>query len=342
MENPEPWNGCVKRANVTAESSDILDPGEQHFRIPSPQAGLRLFLRYLAPTSPPPDKGILLYVHGATFPSALSVAHRFDGRSWRDELCAAGFHVWGLDFQGFGGSDRYPEMSEDPDNKPALGCAKHADLQIEQAVRFIIAFHDTQRISLIAHSWGTIPTGSFAGRCPELVDRIVFFAPISKRSGDPKIIPTLPAWRLVTAQAQWDRFIEDVPSNESSVLSRRHFNEWAELYLRTDQESRFRQPASVKVPCGPAQDIEAAWHGHLGYDPAAVLAPVAIVRGEWDHLVDDLDAASLFAALSSSSNKRDIKIGRSTHLMHLEQNRYALYREAETFLLGKDEPGPAR
>jgi hypothetical protein len=28
--------------------------------------------------------------------------------------------------------------------------------------------------------------------------------------------------------------------------------------------------------------------------------------------------------------------------MHLEQNRYALYREAETFLLGKDEPGPAR
>src|SRR5437588_3922497 len=38
-----------------------------------------------------PDRA---YVHGGTFPSGLSIAHRFDGRSWRDELCAAGFHVW--------------------------------------------------------------------------------------------------------------------------------------------------------------------------------------------------------------------------------------------------------
>ena len=39
-------------------------------------------------------------MHGATFPSALSIAHRFDGRSWRDELCDEGFHVWGFDFHG--------------------------------------------------------------------------------------------------------------------------------------------------------------------------------------------------------------------------------------------------
>ena len=56
-------------------------------------------------------KGVVLYVHGATFPSALSIAHRFDGRSWRDELCAAGFHVWGFDFHGYGNSDPYPAMS---------------------------------------------------------------------------------------------------------------------------------------------------------------------------------------------------------------------------------------
>jgi hypothetical protein len=34
--------------------------------------------------------------------------------------------------------------------------------------------------------------------------------------------------------------------------------------------------------------------------------------------------------------KRDIKIGRGTHLMHLEAMRYALYRESVTFLLGND------
>jgi hypothetical protein len=34
----------------------------------------------------------------------------------------------------------------------------------------------------------------------------------------------------------------------------------------------------------------------------------------------------------SVARKRDVKIGRATHLMYLEENRYALYHEAQTFL----------
>jgi hypothetical protein len=96
-----------------------LDPKEEHFRIAGNLEGLTLFLRYLPPSAHKTDTSkIVLYVHGGSFPSALSIAHRFDGRSWRDELTDAGFHVWGLDFHGFGASDPYPEMAEpaDPDN----------------------------------------------------------------------------------------------------------------------------------------------------------------------------------------------------------------------------------
>ncbi len=105
-----------------------LDPREQHFRIPSHLAGLHLFLRYMPPSS---NRGgaprIVLYVHGGTFPSALSIAHRFDGRSWRDELCAAGFHSWGFDFHGFGEfSDPYPEMRESAERHAPLGSAENA------------------------------------------------------------------------------------------------------------------------------------------------------------------------------------------------------------------------
>ncbi len=79
-----------------------LDPREKHFRVPGPHPELSLFLRTLAPEPATPPLGrTVLYVHGGTFPSALAIAHRFDGRSWRDELCAADFHVWGLDFHGF-------------------------------------------------------------------------------------------------------------------------------------------------------------------------------------------------------------------------------------------------
>ena len=71
-----------------------LDLREQHYWIPSPRAGLQLFLRHLPPKAP--SDRVVLYVHGATFPSALSIAHRFDGHSWRDALCAAGFFTSGV------------------------------------------------------------------------------------------------------------------------------------------------------------------------------------------------------------------------------------------------------
>jgi len=97
-------------------------------------------------------------------------------------------------------------------------------------------------------------------------------------------------------------------------------------------------PAAVKVPSGPWHDIARAWAGELAYDPGLIRAPVTIIRGEWDSLVNDADARWLFDALHRSPLRRDVKIARATHLMHLEENRYALYRETQTFLDGGDRP----
>ena len=38
----------------------------------------------------------VLYIHGATFPSANSVMFKFTGGSWADDLNTAGFSVWAL------------------------------------------------------------------------------------------------------------------------------------------------------------------------------------------------------------------------------------------------------
>ena len=316
-----------------------LDPRERHVRIPSHHAGLELFLRHLPPPQPAgSDAPVVLYVHGATFPSAASIAHRFDGRSWRDELCAAGCHVWGLDFHGYGLSDAHPEMHQPADAADPLGRAEDASRQIEAAVRIITAHHATRALSIIAHSWGTIAAGRFAGRCPDLVRRMVFFGPIAQREGQ-AAPPRLPAWKLVSVQDQWDRFIADTPRDEAPVMLERHFAIWREAYLDGDAASRTRTPPAVQVPLGPLQDIQDAWAGRLAYDPRLIQAPVAIVRGNWDSLCTDADAAWLFHALSASPIRRDVKIARAGHLLHLEEGRYALYRETEIFLQGRDEPG---
>jgi pimeloyl-ACP methyl ester carboxylesterase len=311
-----------------------LDPREERFRVPSPYPGLSLFLRHMPPTPDvTPRDRVVLYVHGGTFSSALSIAHRFDGRSWRDHLCAAGFDVWGLDFHGFGLSDPYLEMAEAAEAHPPLGRTADCARQLEAAVRFIAGHQGARRVSLVAHSWGSIVAGAFAGRCPELVDRMVWFGPIARREPKGERV-RLPGWRLISLQDQWDRFVADVPAGEPPVLSRQHFDEWGERYLDSDPDSRTRSPAAVKVPSGAFQDIFDAWAGELAYDPALVRAPVALIRGEWDGMCPDADARWLFDALKNSPERRDIKISRATHLMHLEENRFALYRETEGFLRG--------
>jgi pimeloyl-ACP methyl ester carboxylesterase len=317
-----------------------LDPREQHFRIPGPRSGLQLFLRRLEPVQGRAQP--VLYVHGGTFPSALSIAHRFAGYSWRDALCEAGFDVWGLDFHGFGASDRYPEMDQPPEANASLCRTADAAAQLAAAVPFILAQSGRPRLSLIAHSWGTLPTCRFAGAYPDQIERLVLFGAIARRipPGDGKP-PSAPAWRIVTLADQWARFVEDVPADEPPVLSRVHFDDWGERYLDSDPGSRARHPIGVKVPTGPFNDIQRAWHGEFPYDPGLVRAPVAVIRGEWDGLIPDADARWLFDGLRASPNKRDIKISRATHLMHLETMRYALYRESIAFLQGGDQaPAP--
>jgi pimeloyl-ACP methyl ester carboxylesterase len=319
-------------------SAGKLDAREEHFRIPGPRHGLSLFLRFLpsAANEFQPRRAVL-YIHGATFPSALSIAHRFDGKSWRDALNEAGFDVWGLDFYGFGQSGRYEEMDRKAQDHPPLCVAADAAKQMEAAVRFILTHQEIEKLSLIAHSWGSIPAGIFAAAHPGLVDRLVLFGPIAHRelrhAAPP---PEFPAWRIVTPEDQWKRFVEDVPEHEPPVLSRLHFEEWSQAYLDSDPESRSRDPAGVKTPQGPPSDIFNAWHGRLAYDPASIRAPVAIIRGEWDSVTRDHDARWLFDALTAAPCKRDVKIGRGTHLMHLESMRPALWRESIDFLAGGD------
>lgn len=319
-------------------SAEKLDPREQHYWIDSPQQGLQLFVRHLSPARQPEWIRPVVYVHGATFPSALSVAYRFDGYSWRDALCDVGFDVWGFDLLGYGYSDRYPEMSEPAEANPSLCRAQDASKQIEAVVRFVLAHHDVPSLSIISHSWASMPTCLFAGRHPTRVDRIVLFAPIARRPPRRYEKPPLaPAWRFVTLEDQWARFVEDVPHGEPPVLSRAHFEEWGERYLDTDPESRGRDTPGVRTPTGPFNDIIHAWHGDLAYDPATVQVPVAIIRGAWDGLITDADARWLFDAFIASPIKRDIKISRGTHLMHLEEARHALYRESITFLTAGDD-----
>jgi pimeloyl-ACP methyl ester carboxylesterase len=281
----------------------------------------------------------VLYVHGFTFPSALSVFWKLDGRSWADALNDAGFSVWGFDLAGYGGSERYPEMAgASPQHGAAIGAPEDAAEQIARVVAYILEQTKAPRISIVAHSIGTIPTGLFATRHPELVERLVLFGPATQRKletlpgGLPSSSADLPQWRFVTVKNQFDRFVQEVPTGHEPVLLDRHFQPWAEAYLASDPTSSTREPASVKVPNGALAALIDAWTGKLAYDPAKIRSPLMVVRGEWDTLNTESDAGWLLDAATSSPEKKYVRVAEATHLMLLEENRDALYRATSEFL----------
>lgn len=252
-----------------------------------------------------------------------------------EDLSAAGIDSWALDFMGYGGSDRYPQMSDSAASTAPLLRTEEASRQIEAAVQFIHATQHIEKISIIAHSWGTLPSGLFATRQPDLLDRLVLFGPVALRHQQPDKDTPAPAWN-VTVDAQHKRFYGYVPSGEAPVLAASDMALWGPAYLASDMDSAKRTPPSVRVPYGPVADIDFVWSGHFPYDPAAIRVPVLIIRGEWDNVTTNEDAHWLYNGLQNAPIKRDVIISRGTHVMHLEASRFQLYREVQTFLEGND------
>ncbi len=275
------------------------------------------------------DAPPVLYVHGATFPTELAFTFAFDGVSWADHLAGQGFWPWGLDFTGFGASaiDWDAVVAE----AGPIGKAADAAQQIAAACALVHGRTGAARIDLIAHSWGTIPARLFAAQRPDLVRRLALFGPIVCRDGPAKPRITAP-WRLVTADDQRRRFLGYVPSGHAPLLADRHFARWAAAYLDSDPYARNRTPAAVKIPTGPAADIQDTWSGERLYPSASITAETAILRGEWDSLCTDADAANLTAELTAARAVHDIKLPAGTHVMHLETGRMRLWDAAARFL----------
>jgi pimeloyl-ACP methyl ester carboxylesterase len=316
-------------------------PGEQCWRLPfeTSHGPFDLFLRHLPAPTPLPDRErqAVLYFNGARLASAVTVAHRIDGQSWRDDLTARGFDVWALDYLGYGHSDRYPQMSEAANANAALGRIREVSAQVEAAMHFILDHMELARLSLLAHSWGSNIAALVAIRNPKLINKMALFGPVTHRPAPAGSAPSplVPAWNTISAEEWRKTFDADVPPSRQPLFAAPHFEEWATAYLHCDPNSATRTPPAVKVPWGGMADVIELWGGGKIYDPSQVQAPTLIVRGEWDSYSTDADAYWLFSNLINTSQRRDVKIGMGTHFMFYEPSRFDLYDEVGCFLQGR-------
>jgi len=89
-------------------------------------AGIELHLRNKHPAAQ--DKflaeRIVLFVHGATFPSSSTFDVDLPGGSWMDYVAQRGYDVYALDIRGYGGSTRPSRKAGRPRTPPFFYLAK--------------------------------------------------------------------------------------------------------------------------------------------------------------------------------------------------------------------------
>jgi pimeloyl-ACP methyl ester carboxylesterase len=151
----------------------------EEFRIPASDPGIELYVRNKHPESMQSASGekVVLFVHGATYPSSTTFDLALNGMSWMDYIARQGYDVYLLDVRGYGLSSRPGEMSEPPEKNAPLVRTETAMKDVASAVDFIRKRRGVERINLLAWSWGTRIMGWYTAQNNEKVNKLILYAP---------------------------------------------------------------------------------------------------------------------------------------------------------------------
>jgi pimeloyl-ACP methyl ester carboxylesterase len=310
----------------------------ESYTVPSETPGIELYMRNKRPADMRsfPASRVLLYVHGATYPSETAFDLPLAGFSWMDYLASRGFDVYLVDLRGYGRSTRPAQMDRPPEENAPIVNTAMAVRDVGSAVEHVLGRRKLKQLGLLGWSWGTSIMATYAAANPDSVGRLVLYAPLWLRK-TPSLIGgdgPLPAYRRVTQEQARKRWLTGVPEDkQKGLIPPGWFEAWAEATWATDPEAPRFNPPALRAPNGVLQDGRDYWSaGQPYYDPAAITAHTLLIHAEWDQDTPGYMAQALFGLLANAASKRLVVIGEGTHSVVMERNRLQLFREVQTFL----------
>lgn len=318
----------------------------ESFTIPANDPGINLYMRYKHQAGVRATTGdkILLFVHGATYPSETAFDLPIDGVSMMDLFASRGYDVYLVDVRGYGDSTRPPEMAEPAkSNKPLVHTADAAR-DLGAAVDHILSKHHVARIDVMGWSWGTSIAAMYTAEHNDKVNRLVLYAPMWLFNSDTAVAPApqasaaagLGAYRLVSKESARDRWLKGVaPEKREGLIPPGVFEAWADATWATDPESAKQN--MLRAPNGVIEDVMTNWMvGKPMYEPGKIVVPTFLIHAEWDADLPSYQAHGLFAQLKNVPYKRFVELSEGTHTVMLEKNRMQFFREIVGFLDEKD------
>ncbi len=283
--------------------------------VPLERNGITLHLKRYVEQDGKKKKPVL-FVHGVTYSS-----HEFDvdygDYSLARYFAKHGFEVWLLDIAGFGSSGNVEDGF--------LPDSDYAAEDIEAAVRCILKRHDIFSLDILGWSWGTVTSGRLAARCPELVHRLVLYAPIVAGLGDGQV-------KEPFHKNTWEHAAEDFQRTKDGGID---FNIVEKAVADTYIANAWRYDKDSS-PNGGRRDLLVSGDRRL-IPTAEIKAPVLIIAGSNDPYVTPALCEEAYRTLGNKDSQLVIVPG-AAHAMFMERPYYKTFREkVRAFLSADDE-----
>jgi pimeloyl-ACP methyl ester carboxylesterase len=329
--------GC---ANMQSGSSIAME----EFMVPS-EPGIELYVRnkHAAGRSSYGGDKVVLFVHGATYPSETAFDLQLNGMSWMDYIAQHGYDVYLVDVRGYGRSTRPPQMDQPADRNEPFGGSATAVKDLAAAVEFIRKRRNVDKINLLGWSWGTTIMGWYTAQNNDKVHKLVLYAPqwIRNTAALTDSGGKIGAYRLVSMDSAKTRWLTGVPeAKKADLIPPGWFEAWAAATIATDPVGSKMSPQMLRAPNGVVQDGRDYWGaGKAVYDPGQIRVPTFLAHAEWDADLPSYMLYAYFDKLTNAPYKRYVQIGEGTHTVIMEKNRMQLFQAVQQFLDERIEAG---
>lgn len=308
------------------------------FNLDTELPGVKIYVRnkHLASQSKFTGDKVVLFVHGATYPSETAFDINLPGGSWMEYVATLGYDAYLVDVRGYGLSTRPAAMSQPSSANPPFATTADAIKDIGTAVDFIRQRRGVAKINLVGWSWGTTTTAGYTTQNNDKINKLVLYAPLWIVKAPPPVAGS-GAYRTVQKDSARSRGIRGIPDAKVEEISpSAWFEQWWSSNMVSDAEGAKQTPPVVRAPNGVIKDLGEYWMNNKPtYDPAEIRVPVMLIIAEWDQDTPLYMAQELFPKIVNSPEKKHVILGEGTHAIVLEKNRTKLMQEVQTFLDGK-------
>jgi alpha-beta hydrolase superfamily lysophospholipase len=284
---------------------------------------LYMFRKRVGVPQPGESLPVLFLVHGSSVSSRPSFDLTVPGHgeySVMNTFAQFGFDVWTMDHENYGRSSRTESNSDITSGVEDL----------KAGIELVARETGRPKVHMFGESSGGLRAGGYAMARPERIDRLVLSAFTYKGENSPTLkqrAKQLDYYRTHNRRLRDRAMIRSIFTRDKAGTSDPALAEFV-----ADQELKFGD----QVPTGTYLDMTA----HLPVvDPAKVLAPVLLIRGEYDGIATVEDLMDFFKQLPNGDRQFVILPGMA-HSVVSGLNRQFFWHAMRAFLTLPAETAP--